>query len=214
MRQIRLLNADAVPDTLVIKARTVEACTVAERIVNEARSWAEAHREEVQATIRQAELDAQERGYAEGLRQFLAAADDYAQARDALAVRVEDVLAKCLSRVFGEYPARDVLRRTVLPVLNSTVPDDDLLIAIHPDQLGDFEAVLADFERQSGVDRSIEIEPREDMTKGECVIYSSSEVIHAGIHVLSELLLAAISDVQGDEDTVETVPEMTGDRHG
>ena len=214
MRQIRLLDPDAVPDTLVIKAHTVEACVTAERIVDDARTWAKAHMDEARTAIRQAELEATERGYAEGLRQFQSAADDYAQAREALAAQVEDLLAKCLLRVFGEYPARDVLRHTVVPVLNTMVPGDDLSIAVHPDQASDLDTVLAEHARQTGSHRSIDIEPHPDMAPGDCVIYSPSEVIHAGIHVLTEQLLSAISDLRDETAPPDPAPDMTGGDHG
>ncbi len=193
MRQIRLFDPTAIEGDHVIKARDVETLGRADEVLAATLRWRAQEESNWDQMIKAARTTATLDAYQTGLATFVAAADAYNAKAQSISEDIETLVGQAVYQVLSAWPAKDILRAALVPVMAELRLADDVVFAIHPSQAGDLEEVIAALRKEGKGTTNFSIERTEELPEGDCQIYTSSAVIKISISLLTENIMAAFA---------------------
>ncbi|OED49572.1 hypothetical protein AB838_05785 [Rhodobacteraceae bacterium (ex Bugula neritina AB1)] len=202
MRRIELPGPAPRPANGIIRGELLAAVNEADACVTAAKEWSLQEQARIARLAEDAEAKARQSGYEAGLQLFAEAGSKLDAAREALAGRVEQLVEQCLLQVLGGMPKADLFEATLTSVLSELRSETALVARVHPDHASALAQAIHAVRNSFGSRIQISAEFDQSMPADDCMIYTDTEVINAGVPVMVEQLIdafVAAADRGGDD---------------
>ena len=191
MRRIELSGPSPKPANGIIRGDLLAAVNEAEACVAAAKEWSLQEQHRVAHLAEEIKTKARQSGYESGLQLFAEASKNLDSAREALVGRVEQLVEQCLTQILGSVPKADLFEATITLVLSELRSETALVARVHPDYARVLPQAIQSFQNSNGIRTQIKVEFDHSMSADECMIYTETEVINAGVPVMVEQLVQA-----------------------
>ncbi|WP_420963863.1 hypothetical protein [Brucella sp. IR073] len=197
MQSIALPPDCVLPPDGIIPAEMVNSLLSKHRSAKSARRRIHRYMERIRAVCKAEEEAARQRGYAEGVRTFLAALDDMRQEYRQHFQQTAGLVRKCLEQILLEMPSEAWLDATIISVLRSVRDEPELSVMVHPDNLAAIENTIAKRKNEHPSLSYLRIELDPALTSQDCIFYAGADVIDVSVPVILDDLCLALS--QGEK---------------
>ena len=195
MIQINMLDPQALVGGRILKADQLAELIRAHDAMAEADEWVRDRKAALAQELEAERCAARDIASREGLAQFAAAIERYAQEADALSLRVMDLVRACLARVLTALPPEQVLHDLIAPVLREIRSDQEITILLHPDRLADLKLAMAQGGGQMVSGTSLTMRTDATIALSDCLLLTEEEVFTVSIPLACDLLCRALSEI-------------------
>jgi len=194
MRSIRQLDDTVLAGRKIIPHAEIQRFESAHDVIAEAETWAQAHRDRAIAEMAEEASAAAQAATADGMAAFGKAVSKLRQTEQALELKLQDALGKCLSKVLHSMPPVEVLAKAVGEVVSDIPAGQDILFCVNPSQAEAMERLVASLNEVGSCAR-FEVRPDASLPETSCRIFSERDAFNIDVASLVETLVAAFSGV-------------------